>query len=278
MKLGDRRVVRPGEQPDAHRIAAVEFEMQHGPVDDVVEIGRHFRTGYGRELLIPGERGVLVVQVDDQHRLIAVQAEAGTDAVGQVAAVVRVRQAVQEQVAGQFVRTFVAVGIVVRDVVIGEQLNPFGNRFGIRDAAADPIAFRVVQNQLVQLRSRVRIQVARQRILGVVPVVFRGSPVDRNRQHPAVPAAEFVHEIQVARNVVSRRIGRAVAFEKVQQRIARVAVGGGGRRRVGAVRVVGLETERRTEHQLVVVVDFVFDQSVDPVVEVAGVVPAGLVV
>ena len=177
-------------------------------------------------------------------------------------------QTVQKQVIGQFVRTLVAVGIVVRQAIVQQQLSAVAHRLGIRQPAAQIVSARIVGDILVELGRRVGIEIARQRIAIVVLIVFRQTALKRGNQHTAGPTAETVHPDQTARQVVAGGPIAGKAFQKVQDRPFDTGPPRQCRRRIAARHVVGLEAKRRTEHQRIVRVDLVLDARVEPMIEV----------
>ena len=213
---------------------------------------------------------MLIIDIGHEHRLFATVAETGPGPVGQITAVIGIRQTVQKQVIGQFVRALVAVGIVVRQAIVQQQLSAVAHRLGIRQPAAQIVSARIVGDILVELGRRVGIEIARQRIAIVVLIVFRQTALKRGNQHTAGPTAETVHPDQTARQVVAGRPIAGKAFQKVQDRPFDTGPPRQCRRRIAARHVVGLETKRRTEHQRIVRVDFVLDARVEPMIEVTG--------
>ena len=80
-----------------------------------IRIGRIF--GYLQKLLISSQCRILVGKVSDDHHLFIVVPETRTDLLGQVAAVVSIRQTVDHYVLGALVRTLIPVGVAVIRIV-----------------------------------------------------------------------------------------------------------------------------------------------------------------
>ena len=219
LQLGDRRIARSRIHPDPQHIARIEPHLKHRHVDHVVERSIHLILGRSREDLIARQGRTLVIDIGNEHGLFGVIPQSGTHSMDQIAAVVGIGQTIQKEIARQFIRTFVSIGVVVRDLVIGQQLYTIRNRFRIGDSTAHVVAARAVHDILIQQRGRIGIQIPGQGVLRIVLIVLRQTSIDRHHQDPTVAAPEFVHIDQTSRKIVSEGVRIIRTPEDIQQSI-----------------------------------------------------------